>query len=629
MGRKYKNDDIISLNAREFTRLRPSTYLGSNEYSTQLLREIFSNSLDEHCAGHGTKIDVSISTFDNIQTISVEDNGQGFPIDVIRKEDGKSVFEAALSVINTSGKYTEDGCYSGSLGCNGIGAKLTTYLSSWLVATTWNNNKFEKLTFKDGLLTNREVGEEKHNNGTKITWEPDGQFFQNQGVDINALRKLFRDVSALCPDLSIHFNVDNNVEIFESKNGLLDALNDVVEDTEVLSSRFITKRIVDNSMLDIAMTYTTSYSEIVKPYVNFGLTESGIHVSTVKALLTKHLNKFALENKLIKKESDYFTPSEFTEGLVLIFNIKCPNVKYDSQTKTRVVDINRQIINDTINADFPVWLNNNSKDAKIIIDRALMARKAKEAAKNARDRIRDAKNKSNKFLNLPTKLVDAWSKNREECECLLCEGDSAASGLIAKRDGKVQAVFPLRGKIISCSKTSADKVYANQEINNIVKGLGLDIDKNTNRLIYDKKKLRYGKLILCTDMDPDGQGHIRLLLITALNWLCPDLIKNGHVYVAEPPLYRITTKKNQYVFLKNDRELDNYKKKHSKEILVINRNKGLGEQDPDELAQCVLRPETRNLVKLTVEDMKYFESMLDMFMGNDVTERRKFLLENS
>ena len=628
MGRKYKDDDIISLNARDFTRLRPSTYLGSNEYSTQLLREIFSNSLDEHCAGHGTKIVVSISTSNNIETLSVEDDGQGFPINVIRKEDGKSVFEAALSVINTSGKYTEDGCYSGSLGCNGIGAKLTTYLSSWLVATTWNNNKFEKLTFKDGLLTNREVGEEKHTNGTKITWEPDGQFFQNQRVDINALRKLFKDVSALCPDLSIHFEVDNNVEIFESKNGLLDALNDVVDDTEVLSSRFITKRIVDNNMLDIAMTYTTSYSEIVKPYVNFGLTESGIHVSTVKALLTKHLNKFALENKIIKKESDYFTPSEFTEGLVLIFNIKCPNVKYDSQTKTRVVDLNRQIINDTINADFPVWLNNNSKDAKIIIDRALMARKAKEAAKNARDRIRDAKNKSNKFLNLPTKLVDAWSKNREECECLLCEGDSAASGLVAKRDGKVQAVFPLRGKIISCSKTSADKVYANQEINNIVKGLGLDIDKTTNRLIYDKKKLRYGKLILCCDGDEDG-SHIRLLLITALNWLCPDLIKNGHVYVAQPPLFKVTTKKNKYIFLKDAKELEDYKKKHSKEILVINRNKGLGEQDPDELAQCVLRPETRNLVKLTVEDMKYFESMLDMFMGNDVAERRKFLLENS
>ena len=628
MGRKYKDDDIISLNAREFTRLRPSTYLGSNEYSTQLLREIFSNSLDEHCAGHGTKIVVSISTSNNIETLSVEDDGQGFPINVIRKEDGKSVFEAALSVINTSGKYTEDGCYSGSLGCNGIGAKLTTYLSSWLIATTWNNNKFEKLTFKDGLLTNRELGEEKHINGTKITWEPDGQFFQNQGVDINALRKLFKDVSALCPDLSIHFEVDNNVEIFESKNGLLDALNDVVDDTEVLSSRFITKRIVDNNMLDIAMTYTTSYSEIVKPYVNFGLTESGIHVSTVKALLTKHLNKFALENKIIKKESDYFTPSEFTEGLVLIFNIKCPNVKYDSQTKTRVVDLNRQIINDTINSDFPVWLNNNSKDAKIIIDRALMARKAKEAAKNARDRIRDAKNKSNKFLNLPTKLVDAWSKNREECEVLLCEGDSASSGLIAKRNGKTQAIFPLRGKVISCSKVSADKVYANQEINNIVKGLGLDIDKTTNRLIYDKKKLRYGKLILCCDGDSDGL-HIRLLLITALNWLCPELIKNGHVYAAEPPLFKVTTKKNKYIFLKDAKELEDYKKKHSKEILVINRNKGLGEQDPDELAQCVLRPETRNLVKLTVEDMKYFESMLDMFMGNDVAERRKFLLENN
>jgi DNA gyrase subunit B len=262
------------------------------------------------------------------------------------------------------------------------------------------------------------------------------------------------------------------------------------------------------------------------------------------------MNRYAEDNGFLKKNDAPLTSAELSEGLVVVFNLKVNSVKYDSQTKVRVVDVDKTLINNVINNDFVAWLANNPKDAKIIIDKALMARKAKEAAQNAKDRIRNATTKGKKFINLPTKLIDAYSKDRGECELLIAEGDSAANGLIAKRDGKTQAVFPIRGKVLSCRKATSDKVYANQEISNIVKAIGLDIDKNTGKLIYDAKKLRYGKIILAGDGDEDG-ANIRALLLNMFWWLCPELVMNGHIAVAYPPLFRITTKTNSYIYLKD------------------------------------------------------------------------------
>lgn len=622
----YSDDSIISLNGRDFCRLRPATYLGSNEYSTQLVREVFSNALDEHNIGHGNLITIDIDTKANEYT--VKDNGQGFPINVVR-DDGETVLQAAFDVINTSGKYSDDGVYGGSsLGLNGIGSKLTNFLSKKLTVTSINDGKYESCSFEDGLFTGRDLGSSSSPNGTTVSWVPDEQFFQNKSANLSDLKKLFEDISALCPELTIELTVDGKSTTYHSENGLNDLVDKKVGDREILGSRFNIRKVVTGNLFDICLTYSSDYSDSTTAYVNYGLTESGIHISTVRSQMTKCLNKFAMANGLIKKESEEFSSSEFNEGLVLVFNVKSTNVKYDSQTKTRVVDLDRSLISQVMRGDFMAWLDNNPKEAKLIIERARVARKAKEAAQKAKDNIRNASTRGNtKFINLPTKLVDAFSKDRKECELFITEGDSAANGLIAKRDGKTQGVFPIRGKILSCRKATMDKIYGNQEIANIVKAIGLDINKDTGLLVYDSKKLRYHKIILAADADADGYD-IRMLLINMFWSICPELVTNGHIYVALPPLFRVTTKKNDYIFLRNSEELEKYKEEHKGESFLINRNKGLGESDASELAEYLLRPATRNVEQLTVNDAVQTDELLEIFMGPKVEPRREYLLSN-
>ena len=624
----YTEDSIISLNPREFTRLRPSTYLGSNEYSTQLVKEVFANALDEHLIGHGDTIYVIIDTKYNQYTVI--DSGQGFPVGV--EKDGETILQASFDRLNTSGKYDEDGVYGGSvLGLNGIGAKLTNFLSKYLRVMTMRDGKSEAIEFKDGLFTKRDYGyypEDQDVSGTQVTWSPDPQFFQNPEANINDLKKLFEDITALCPQLTINFNVDGKGVVYHADNGI-QTLLDKKKDKEILSNRFAVRKVVGDNLFDIAMTYTSDYSDTVIAYVNYGLTESGSHITRVRALFTSAINDYAAENGLLGKKDDKLTSAELSEGQVLVFNLKANGVKYDSQTKVRVVDIDETLIKQVMKNDFVDWLKNNPKDAKLIIDRALLARKAKDAAQKAKDGIRNAGGKkAKKFIDLPTKLVDAYSKDRSECELFITEGDSAANGLVAKRDGKTQAIFPIRGKILSCRKATLDKIYANQEISNIVKALGLDIEKETGKLIYDKKKLRYNKIIFSADADSDGYD-IRLLLLNLFWWLCPELVKNGHVCVALPPLYRATDSKNHYTYLVDDKALNEYKNSHKKEKFDINRLKGLGEMDPKELAHCLLRPDTRNVKVLTVDDAQEVEDLLEITMGDKVEPRRDYLLKHS
>lgn len=273
------------------------------------------------------------------------------------------------------------------------------------------------------------------------------------------------------------------------------------------------------------------------------------------------------------------------------------------------------------------WLTQNEKAVKIIADKALNARKAREAARKAREAVRESnKDKKSKILNLPTKLVDCWSKDRSKCELLISEGDSAAAGLIGARDSEYQAVFPIRGKVLNVFKADTAKIFANQEIVNIIKAIGLDIDKKTNKPIYDKNKMRYGTIIMCCDADPDGEA-IKNLLLTCFWWLCPELIINGHVAAAVPPLFRITTKKNEYIYLRDAAALEEYKKIHAGEKYAINRNKGLGEQDADELEECLLNPATRNVEQITVEDEIETAKLFEILMGPSVPPRREYILK--
>ena len=314
--------------------------------------------------------------------------------------------------------------------------------------------------------------------------------------------------------------------------------------------------------------------------------------------------------------------------MYLVFNITAPNVSYDAQVKSRITKIDMSPFSSVVAENLQAWFAANEKEIKNIADKAINARKAREAAKKAKEAVRGPKEKKNKLLNLPTKLVDAWSKDRSKCELFIAEGDSAAAGLIGARDSEFQAVFPIRGKIISTYKNSSEKIFANQEVINIIKALGLDLDPKTKKLIYDKNKLRYGKVMLAADADPDGEA-IKNLLLTFFWSFCPELVINGHIYATVPPLFRITTKKNEYIYLKDAAALEDYKEKHKTENYLVNRNKGLGEQDADELGECLLDPATRNVNQITVEDADAADKLFEIFMGTSVPPRRQYILQFS
>ena len=566
----YDEESIQSLSPLEFTRLRPQVYCGSTEYSTQLLSEVFSNSVDEFKAGHCNTITIKL----NSSSVTVEDNGQGF-IPMSYREDGKTVLEASFSVLNTSGKFTDEGVYEGvSLGLYGIGAKLPIFLSTTANVITYHDGVYEQVWFEDGVFSHRDNGTTSHANGTIVSWTPDAQFFTHTEVEIDKIKKLFKTISCLCPGLTIELWDNGTQFTYYSTNGLNDLVDDGVKDNEIIDNRFKMDFTEGKYKLDMVMTYTSNYSSIIIPYVNTGLTETGPHITQFKTQLTKSFNKFLRDKKWLKEKDENLTGDDIQEGLYLVFNITAPGVSYDAQVKSRITKIDMKPFLPAFTEALTLWFTRYEKDVKLIADKALMARKAREAAKKARDNAREnAPKAKNKTLNLPTKLVDAWGKNRANCELLIAEGDSAAGGLIGARDGETQAVFPIRGKILNLYKASSDKTFANQEVVNIIKALGLELDSKTNKMIYDRNKLRYGKILLCADADADGEA-IKNLLLTCFWSLCPELIINGHLYCAIPPLFRITTKKNEYIYLRDGVELEAYKEAHVGEKYAVNRNKG-------------------------------------------------------
>lgn len=558
---------------------------------------------------------------------SVRDYAQGFIINS-KREDGKTILQAAFDTLNTSGKFTDDGVYEGTaLGLNGIGSKLTNFLSNWLIVKSCRDGKYEQITFKEGVFEKRETGTSKEQ-GTYVEWMPSKEFFTSNTVELDRIRELFDVLTCLCPGLTINLEIEGQKkEVYFSKNGLNDLVDKKVGDTELINNRMNMSFEEGKNKMDMVITYTSRYSLNMISYVNTGETDAGPHITQIKTILTREFNKFFKEKKWLKDKEANFSGDDLQEGLFIAFNITAPNISYDAQTKSRIVKIDMSPFTQSIVDGLQNWFTFNEKDIKLIFDKASGARKAREAAKKARDAARNAnpKDKKKQLLNMPTKLVDCWGKNRLECELLIAEGDSAASGLVEGRTSEIHAVFPIRGKIIAAYKNSSEKIFANQEVVNLIKAIGLDLDPKTQKLIYDKKKLRYGKILLCADADPDG-ASIKNLLIEMFWWLCPELILNGHIYTTMPPLFRITTKKNEYIYLKDANELEEYKKKHQGEKYQINRNKGLGEQDASELAEALLNPKTRNIAQIVVSDEKKAAILIDVLLGTSVPPRRAFLL---
>jgi DNA gyrase/topoisomerase IV subunit B len=500
----YTETSIVSETPREFCRRVPSTYLGSSKTNTNLIKEVYANSVDEAVLEHGNTINVSVDIDKNKYV--VQDFGQGFLINAGIDENGETVMQRSFDVMNTSGKTSAEGVYGGSaLGVNGIGAKLTNWLSSKLIATSVRDGEYEKLWFKDGIFQKRELGKTSEHSGTTVEWYPDKQFFASNEPDFSFLCEYFEEIGALVPNLTTNFTyIKGGKEkkfTYYIPDGLDHLVTERVGDKELFSNRFIIDRTIGTDSISMCLTYTSDYSDNITSFVNLGKTEGGEHISAFKSVFTRTLNKYAQETNKLKAKEKNLTSNELMEGLYVIFNVTTTTVKYDAQNKSRIDSIDANIINQTISGDFATWLMNNPNEADIILERALVARRAREAAKKAKDKIREVakKDTTSLFGDFPTKLSDAYPKNkndRSKCEIYFVEGDSAGGTIKSTRDSTFQACLPVRGKGLNCLKASIDKVYANAEIASIVKALGLDVDKDTGKLIYNTKKLRYHKIII-------------------------------------------------------------------------------------------------------------------------------------
>lgn len=507
MSKLYDEKSIESLSPLEFTRLRPGVYAGDTTYSTQLLVEIFSNAVDEFNAGHGDVIDVIIDK----DLVSVQDYGQGFICNNVR-EDGKTILEAAFSVLNTSGKYREDGSYEGtSLGSFGIGSKITTFLSHWLTVWTWRDNKFEQIVFNEGVFKARESTphgpDTEIEHGTRVMWKPSEEFFTHTEVELPKVKSLFKTVSCLCPGLTINLKVNGEIEKYYSENGLNDLVNDAVGDKEIINNRLVINDAEDKYRFNMVMTYTSNYSGTIVPYVNTGLTDTGAHITQLKTCLTREFNKYLREKKIIKDKDENLTGDDIQEGLYIVFNYTAPNVKYDAQVKSRVTGIETKFETQSFVEGLLDWLEANEKEVKLIADKALNARKAREAAKKARDAARQTQvKKKDAFLEFENKLTDCYSEKREDCEIYIIEGDSAGGNMKQARSREFQAVLPLRGKVLNVEKATLDKIMKNNEIRSMILAFGLQAQGN--KLTFKKEDLRYGKIIIMTDADVDGEPSV-------------------------------------------------------------------------------------------------------------------------
>ena len=585
MINNYGKEQIKTLEGIEAIRLRPGVYIGSIEQEGvhHIALEIISNSIDEYLNGQCTECCIEIN---NNNYISIEDNGRGVPFG--KAKDGSETLVNVFTKLHTGAKFDSSGKtgYNSSGGMNGLGSKATNALASEFKVISIREGKRATASFKKGKLISYK--EEKINNkdkhGTFIQFKPDEEIFKTTiEIDYNWIKKTLTELSYLSPGLTFKFKYkDKPEELITSKEGIKDYMIDLFKKKKPVSSMFYAKSNEGQIGVELAMQYNDSFSDTYKLFTNNIPNTGGTHLTGFRTALTQAINEYAKEHKLLKEKDSNLTGEELKEGLTLVLSFIMPDPVFSGQTKEVLTSGEaRTIVQRLVSKELKVWLNTHASDAKAIIEKALLARTVREKAKKAKDAARNINKKNNKnnFLNLPTKLVDCWSKDRLECELFLTEGDSAAGGLTEARDAEFQAVFPVRGKIISARKASAEKLLANQEVVGIIKALGLDFDAKKIKLEYDPKKLRYGRLMLAADGDADGRA-IKNLFLTLFWELCPELVINGHIWATMPPLFRITTKKNEYIFLKDEKALEEYKEKHLNEQYLINRNKGYEEVWP-------------------------------------------------
>ena len=623
---EYGVNQIKTLEGIEAIRLRAGMYIGSvgPEGVRHITLEIISNAVDEYLNGHCTECHVNVDHDNNIEVI---DNGRGVPFG--KAEDGSETLVNIYTKLHTGAKFDSSGKtgYNTSGGMNGVGAKATNALSEQFQVASFRDGKHAVASFKKGELVKyqEEDWHEKDMTGTRITFRPDPTIFKEGiSLDYTALRKQLQELAYLSPGMRFILSFkERDREIITSQNGIRDYIDDLNREKNKLTSVFYTENMEDRIGVKIAMQYNDTYADTYRLYTNSIPNSAGTHLTGFRTALTSTINEYAREKKLLKEKDANITGEELKEGLVLVLSFIMPDPVFSGQTKDVLSSSEARTAVQRLTAkEIKIWLDANPKDAKAIVDKALLARAAREKAKKAKETVRKVDTK--RRVIMPDVLADASSKERYKCEVFIVEGKSAAGSTKEARDRGTQAVFQLRGKPLNVLKCDLHKALQNKEISGMVDAFGLEV--KDGKIIVDETKLRYGKFIITADADVDG-SHIRVLFLTFIWKFCPELLERGYVYAAVPPLYKATMgTKIQY--LKDDAALEEFRKTNTKKF-ELGRMKGLGEMDPDEMAETVMSAETRTLKQITMEDAAAVASVFMNLMGESVTPRKKFIEDNA
>ena len=629
MSTEYDASQIQILEGLEAVRVRPGMYIGSisSRGLHHLVYEIVDNSVDEALAGFCTEIKVKINE-DN--SITVRDNGRGIPVDIQQKA-GKPALEVVFTILHAGGKFGGGG-YKTSGGLHGVGASVVNALSTWLDVKVYKEGKIYHMRFEKGKVVENMhvIGEcDPDESGTEVSFLPDATIFEETVYDFDILKVRLRETAFLTKALKIVL-IDDRVEkkemSFHYEGGIKEFVTYLNKGKAPIYDEVIyCEGVKEKVVVEVAMQHNDTYTEGIYTFVNnINTPEGGTHLSGFKNALTKTFNEYARNNKLLKENEDNLSGEDIREGLVAIISVKIQDPQFEGQTKQKLGNSEAQTaVNAIVSEKLTYFLEQNPGIAKLISDKAITAQRARAAARKARDLTR--RKSALDGMSLPGKLADCSSKNPEECEIFIVEGDSAGGSAKSARKRDTQAILPLRGKILNVEKARPDKVYSNAEIKSMITAFGTGIQED-----FDISKLRYNKIIIMTDADVDG-AHIDTLMLTFIYRFMPELIKEGHVYLAQPPLYKLEKNKKVW-YAYSDEELDNILKEVGRDQNnKIQRYKGLGEMDAEQLWETTMDPERRVLKKVVLDDSMLSETDLtfNTLMGDQVAPRREFIEANA
>ena len=626
----YDASDIQVLEGLEAVRKRPGMYIGTTDVKGlhHLVWEIVDNSIDESLAGYCNNIEIVINK-DN--SITVKDNGRGIPVGVHPKT-GLSTVETVYTVLHAGGKFGGGG-YKVSGGLHGVGASVVNALSSWVTVTVYKDGKVYEAKFENGGKTVQKltvIGEcEPERTGTTVSFKPDADIFDTDIYDYETLKVRTRELAFLNKGLMLTLRDDRDDEdtigeTFHYEGGISEYVKYLNRNKTPIQSEIIHLEGEEAGvMFEVALQYNDGYNENIYSFVNnINTHDGGTHEDGVKRALTRVLNSYARKNNILKEKDDSLSGDDVKEGLTMIVSCKHPNPQFEGQTKGRLGNSEvRKLADKVFSEGFERYLYEHPDEAKLILDKNLTAARARVAAKRARELTR--RKGGLELTNQWGKLADCSSKNPAESEIFIVEGDSAGGQAKQGRDAKTQAILPLRGKILNVEKARLDRILGNEEIRSMITAFGTGIGED-----FDINKLRYHKIIIMTDADVDGD-HIRTLLLTLFYRFFRPIIEQGHVYIAQPPLYKITHGKT-FKFVLTDEEKDDYiASLPANAKPVIQRNKGLGEMDKDELCDTTMNIEHRTLRKITIDDAMLADQVFETLMGEEVEPRRNFIENNA